>query len=483
MYDEPVAPPANNGDNDVSATGDELPFLLIRGLKANTSETLLSKGLEKLYIEQDTASAQAALPSSLFPGAGAAGLAQLAAILPAVKSTSSGASLNSLKRVFVIRDCDTEKGLTYGFAEYHSVADARAALAKADSLGDKCTISSKRIDVGYPHMGVFPAVVHGQDSVDSRHMFQFKDGTFHRYHDPRYYASVLDINAQPPSRPESLFDEEKAKKTKKRVKDSTGNGTLDNNTSIKKAKLGNSKTIGIVDQWTKKQAELRGEAPVHERSATPESDALPEEPAQQSYVFEGEKGGKQRKVCLLCGTEIPERVTVAMHVLDSKLHAANLLDESKCQKGLQKIVEWAGITPDQTVQVRVAAPEKPKVIRDRAKERREQEAKSGTSEKLKVSLKDVKKGGPVGKPAAVEPSYGKGMAMLQKAGWKEGQGLGSGSGISAPIEQISYNAGVGLGHEGSKKGDAIEEATRMTKDDGGFLEKTKEVARQRFERM
>lgn len=401
--------------------------------------------------------------------------------MPAVSSTPPGASPNSLKRVFLIRDRDTEKGLTYGFAEYHSVADARAALAKAEYLGDKCTISSKKLEIGYPHMGVFPAVLHGQETLDSKYMFQFKDGTSHRYHDARYYASVLDINMQPPSRSTNVSDAENVKKSKKRSKDPNAGDTLDS--SAKRAKVGSSKSLGIVDQWNKKKAELRGEPVERLRSHSPRSepDTTAQDPPQQSYVFEGQKGGKQRKVCLLCATEIPKQVTAAAHVLGSKLHAANLLDEAKCQKALQKIVEWAGITPDQTVQVRPDAPEKPKVIRDRAKERREQEARTGTTEKLKVSLKDVKKGGPVGKP--VEPSYGKGMAMLQKAGWKEGQGLGSGGGISAPIQQISYNAGVGLGHEGSKKGDAVEEATRMTRDDGGFLEKTKEVARQRFERM
>ena len=74
--------------------------------------------------------------------------------------------------------------------------------------------------------------------------------------------------------------------------------------------------------------------------------------------------------------------------------------------------------------------------------------------------------------------------MLQKAGWSAGQGLGAGGGVTAPIDQSLYASGVGLGHESSKKGDAVEEASRMTKNDRGeFLEKTRELARKRYEQM
>jgi hypothetical protein len=75
------------------------------------------------------------------------------------------------------------------------------------------------------------------------------------------------------------------------------------------------------------------------------------------------------------------------------------------------------------------------------------------------------------------------MEMLQKSGYVEGEGLGGvGEGITTPIGQNLYAAGVGLGHEGSKKGDAVEEAERLTKG-GDFVEMTKESAKRRFESM
>jgi hypothetical protein len=74
--------------------------------------------------------------------------------------------------------------------------------------------------------------------------------------------------------------------------------------------------------------------------------------------------------------------------------------------------------------------------------------------------------------------------MLKKHGWSEGQGLGAGNGRTAPIEQNMYAAGVGLGHESSRKGDAIEEANRLTKGEGSsFADATKNAARQRFHDM
>ena len=49
-----------------------------------------------------------------------------------------------------------------------------------------------------------------------------------------------------------------------------------------------------------------------------------------------------------------------------------------------------------------------------------------------------------------------------------------------------YTAGVGLGHEGSKRGDAMEVAAKKTKDSGKgneFLEGTRELAKKRFDAM
>lgn len=474
VYDEPEEPPASNGDCDVSPDGTPLQILLIRGLKNNVDEALLSKGLDKLYLD-DTQQEQGSQPPAL--------------TLPGAQSRPSqpGATPKSLKRVLIIRDRVTEKSLGFGFAEYHSRKDAQAALAKANELGDKCTISSKQIQVGYPHLGVFPPVVIGQTDDNTRFLFQMDDGNFRKYHDTRYYASGSVVNAEPPARPKSPSPvKDVAKTSKKRSNNNQSSDTLENADGVKKVKTGPAFTIAA--QWQKKQAELRGEDEADDSDGTNPTIASGANAeavtgyVPQSFVYHGDRNGKMRKCCLLCGTELPAAVSPADHVKGSVKHAENLKNEQKYQQGFENLKKW-GVAEDATVQVEDdSAKQQPQYV-DRAKERRKQEALTGTGERFKMSLKGANKNkpAPVEENVPVAPTYGKGLNMLQKAGWKEGQGLGSGNGITAPVEQNVYAAGVGLGHEGSKKGDAVEEANRSTK--GSFLEKTRDVARERFERM
>lgn len=59
-----------------------------------------------------------------------------------------------------------------------------------------------------------------------------------------------------------------------------------------------------------------------------------------------------------------------------------------------------------------------------------------------------------------------------------------GTGVTAPIATEVYAQGVGLGAQGSKIGDAVEEAGRNTRGRyDEFLEKTKANARQRYDRL
>lgn len=56
--------------------------------------------------------------------------------------------------------------------------------------------------------------------------------------------------------------------------------------------------------------------------------------------------------------------------------------------------------------------------------------------------------------------------------------------MTAPVQTDMYVQGVGLGAAGGKVGDAVGEAARMTKGGyEGFLERTKEGAKERFERL
>jgi hypothetical protein len=79
----------------------------------------------------------------------------------------------------------------------------------------------------------------------------------------------------------------------------------------------------------------------------------------------------------------------------------------------------------------------------------------------------------------------KGAGMLAKMGWTAGAGLGAeGAGRTEAIATEVYAPGVGLGAEGGKLGDAGEEAARNTRGDfAAFVQKTKDRARERFEKM
>ncbi|KXT00557.1 hypothetical protein AC578_5235 [Pseudocercospora eumusae] len=492
-YSEPQEPPASTGEEDVSHDSTEVPFLIIRRLKNTVDEALLSKGLEKLDLD-DNEPEPPAMPA--VPGG------------PPIVTPAAppGATPGSLKRVFLIRDRLSEKSLSYGFAEYHTVSDAKAALAKAGQLADKCTIASKQVIVDFPHAGVFPI---SEPAKDPRFTFQLSNGSTHRYRDNRYYASAYEVNMKAPAPPKAPVVQAGAKaKTNTNKKRSTNSQALDtldsDNSKRKKVKTSATQNLAIATLWGKKQAELNGEDGGEE--AEDESDSNSNHPATsvnppeldanldsgivkhdaefQSFVAPAKNMGEGVLSCYLCYRNLKGLSTAEKHVRESDMHKQNFQDPEKLKLGFERM-EKAGVGKNATIKVQQepadsAEPARPE-YRDRAKERREAEAKTG-GKKVKVSLKEAsqKKGAVENKPVA--PSYGKGKKMLQNAGWEEGKGLGSGDGISAPIEQLSYAAGVGLGHESSKKGDAVEEAARSTRG-GDFLEQTKNSARERFSRM
>lgn len=123
--------------------------------------------------------------------------------------------------------------------------------------------------------------------------------------------------------------------------------------------------------------------------------------------------------------------------------------------------------------------------RDRAKERR---AAFGASKKTSLPLKKplpLPEDGQDDKDTDSVPQPSKGASLLGKMGWSAGEGLGAqGTGMTVPVATEMYVQGVGLGAQGGKIGDAAEEADRNTKGGyGGFLERTRDKAKERFGRM
>ena len=122
--------------------------------------------------------------------------------------------------------------------------------------------------------------------------------------------------------------------------------------------------------------------------------------------------------------------------------------------------------------------------RDRAKERR---AAFGSAAKISLPLKKQASQGEATESQEVEqpPVPSKGASLLGKMGWSAGEGLGAqGTGRTEVIATDMYVQGVGLGAQGGKLGDAVDEAKRNTAGNyGDFLERTRDKAKERFESM
>lgn len=210
--------------------------------------------------------------------------------------------------------------------------------------------------------------------------------------------------------------------------------------------------------------------------------------------------------CVLCKRAFKDVRMIWLHEQQSELHKrmlANPQNRARAAAEFRALGKKMYILePDaefkkrwELQRVRVQLSLQPQ-YRDRAYERRrvfgqpKQPAAAATAsatsipEKRKEPPADAssedrdKDGGP-----AIKKS--KGAGMLAKMGWTAGAGLGAeGAGRTEAITTEAYAPGVGLGAEGGKLGDAVEEAARNTR--GGFaafVEKTRERARERFEKI
>lgn len=233
--------------------------------------------------------------------------------------------------------------------------------------------------------------------------------------------------------------------------------------------------------WSNRHAELHGakkdSSPGKEISSTSASDdgagiktkGSDDVTPQQSYA------DLTKKCCYLCSRQFKTEAEVNKHERLSQLHRDNLKSADLVTKANTKMAK-AGISAN--------ALEDGSEYRDRAKERR---AAFGASKKISLPLKkgvsSVEEAAEKEDEPAPVPS--KGASLLGKMGWTAGEGLGAqGTGRVAPIATDMYVQGVGLGAEGGKIGNATEEAERNTTGGyGEFLERTKDKAKERFEKM
>lgn len=466
---------ATTGDSDVSPDGTASQFLILRGLEPGVNEELLAKGVSKLYKTN----------SSTPPAGGQA--VKKSKIVSTSNDASLGAREGSLRRVLLIRNKKTDDSWRYGFAEFNTVEDAQAAMAKYKS-SDKFTISSKPVLVSYIHAGVFVPVLHPIGPESANFTFSPLSNAAVRlmYWDEAAYASEYVVKV---TNPASAAKVKGPDHTKIAAEAAANEGLLTSGKegdprskkrkADKEAPASNKKVVAPHLQfWTNRHAELHGLPPKDDQTNSGEkssptsnqkSEALPDTPPSRSFA------DLERKCCLLCSRQFKTDAEVHKHERISQLHRDNMKNEPLVKKALEKLN--TAVDPNS----------EGSAYRDRARERRQafnqpkqpaaqhNRAKDGGG-KSGPSMKDEDESPPV-------PS--KGATLLGKMGWTLGEGLGAqGTGRTEAIKTELYSQGVGLGAEGGKLGDATEEAHRQTKGSyAEFVSKAKDKAKERFESL
>ncbi|KAL1968131.1 hypothetical protein VTN77DRAFT_2262 [Rasamsonia byssochlamydoides] len=447
---------ANNGDNDVAPDNAPSQFLLFRGLEASVTEELFAKGVTKLYK-----------PSSSSDQGTANTQKKGAKVASTTGDSNLGAREGSLRRVLLVRDRRSNESWRYGFAEFATVADAQAALTRLNSF-EKFTISSKPVLASYIHAGVFVPVPNPTPST-ARFTFSPLNNPDMKlqYWDEEAYVTELMVC---PPEPEQLKSEQAANQAKA--------GKDAEKPKKRKADAGASagvKKLAVPSHlqfWSERHAELHGiqRKEGDEQNAGESGSAAGSEggspadsagPPSQSYA------DPNRNCCYLCMRQFKSMAEVNRHERLSQLHRNNLQNEELKAKAMAKLAKHGVIQQQPTTE-----------YRDRAKERRQA---FGSSKPTKPKPS----GPPKEEEPAPAPAPSKGAALLSKMGWSAGSGLGAqGTGMTAPIATEVYAQGVGLGAQGSKLGDASEEAGRNTRNRyDEFLERTKDLARERYEQM
>lgn len=455
------------GDSDVALDNTPSQFLLLRGLEPGVTEELVARGVSKLYKTSDSTIPQPTAADQRAPKKLKASSAK--------KEASSGAKEGSLKRVLLVRDRKTDESWRYAFAEFGTVEDAQAAMAKYNA-SEKFTISSKPVMISYVHAGVFVPCLEQLDGDFSR----FAISPLHNasikliYWDQAAYVKELitvdetSADVKPATEAAnavaSAKDAESKVKKRKAEKDLSGNG---------------KKVVAPHLQfWTNRHAEIHGLLPkdlteVDEACRKEASKVVQEAAPSRSFA------DMKRKCCLLCSRQFKTDAEINRHERISGLHRTNLEDKAKVKTALAKLAKSLSKEREEK--------ETPKEneedsYRDRAKERRQAfnqpKQPAPQQHKAKEQIKAAEE-----EPRV--PNISKGATLLGKMGWTAGEGLGAqGTGMTTAIQTNLYSQGVGLGAEGGKLGDALEEADRNTKGNyRDFIDKTRDKAKERYESM
>lgn len=260
-YDGYDARPAEvfalTGETDECPQQIPSQFIVIRDLEASVTEEVLAKGVMKLFVENDPPPTKE--PKST-PN-------KLKSTAPTNSTTGLGASPGSLRRVFLIRDRRSNESWKYGFAEFATVEDARAAVAKFRASA-KFTIASSPVMVAFIHTGVFvPALDTGPGMSDFTFAPIYNPSVRVKYWEDRAYPSMLVVSSGPEPSDNNAQEPDAASDKNSLPAGGKGSPAAAQDSSAKKAKkdreaLAAKKAIAMTPQmqmWAKKAAELHGD--------------------------------------------------------------------------------------------------------------------------------------------------------------------------------------------------------------------------------
>ncbi|KAL6713446.1 hypothetical protein ACLMJK_008911 [Lecanora helva] len=467
----------NSGDSDISPNGAPSQFLLIRGLEPTVSEDLLAKGIAKLYKPSRRTPPPANAPSKK-------GGAKVAST---TGDANLGAREASLRRILLVRDRRNNESWRYGFAEFATIDDAQAALVRYNSF-EKFTIASKPVTADYIHAGVFVPALNATEET-KRFTFSPLGNTTTKlaYWDEEAWVSELVVSSGSPKlgsaanegQVRSVADQAAAAAENEGLlkPGQEGEGKAKKRKAEASASTKQKKTAPAHLQfWSNRHAELHGVKPdgsgevkvETEETSGKSGTSTVKDPPPRSYA------DPTKKCCYLCSRQFKTEAEVNKHERLSDLHRDNLKNEDLVLKAQTKMAK-AGFAPSTSVE------DNPE-YRDRAKERR---AAFGGTKKISLPLKKSMSKGEEEPRDELATAPSKGASLLGKMGWSAGEGLGAqGTGMTAPIATDMYVQGVGLGAQGGKLGDAADEAERNTKSSySEFLERTKDKAKERFEKL
>ncbi|EPE24283.1 RNA-binding, RBD [Glarea lozoyensis ATCC 20868] len=453
---------ATTGDSDAALDGNASQFLLLRGLEPGVNEDLLAKGVSKLYKTKATNSSNDNQAN------------KKTKIASTSNDSSYGAKEGSLRRVLLIRDRKTNDSWRYGFAEFSTVEDAQAAVAKYKA-SEKFTISSKPVMISYIHAGVFVPVLRPLENGDAQFTFSPLSNNAIKlmYWDEAAYANELVTAVAEQPSVEKRKQSEHAKRAAAAANEGLVDQSKEGEARPKKRKVEKEAKIVAphLQFWSNRHAEIHGITPKQPEDAIP---GASQNSVDNKILTDGTKPSTQsfadlnRKCCLLCSRQFKSEEDVKKHEHTSKLHRDNMKDSALVANALSKLSKSIE-NPNSSA------------YRDRAKERRQ-----AFNQPKQPAAQHNRGSKPSTDTDAIDTSVqSKGAALLGKMGWTAGEGLGAqGTGMTDAIRTDLYSAGVGLGAQGGKLGDAAEEAQRQTTGTyADFLNKTKDKAKERFESL